>query len=652
MKNFHRHLAVWSIFSLTLTVFAQAPVPKQLAGPPSEFKTMQPNPLEMDGIRSKSALLPVHFEVSKNGLLTWKAPFSVENPDSFQMVVFSGDADWQIQLRAPGMKRSEDIESLYTEARDDWYGIEENLLPCKFYNFDSRKMGTWQIEVTSQSPGEGRTGSADGFVLVGSDNPYRLYSHATTRATLVGHPVGLAAFPFDARNVTPEATPTIDGQKILSAKMTVTTPSGSVFDLTMTDDGLNNDGIAGDGIYGRLFTPEEPGRHLVQIIAKSLGSDGTTFVRTTEHTIPVLFPELSLAPQEAFSKIEASGRLSVSIPVETFEDSPEKYRVFAEVWGKNLHGEPAPVAWIGGMVHVDGQTLKLGLDPAWIGNSGATGPFELRDLRIEDPDFFVPLVNEARLDLYVERLPDTAFLETKTISDEMRMGPRPSQPAQKAGGPRLLLVHGYCSSNVWGGVAGQFSQASVFQDFNQNRSHDAFAMQILSAGSAWDSYGIVAHSQGGAAALHLYTYYWSGLDYASSGRLIQSVGTPYQGTALAGNLAAIGAVFGAGCGTNSNLTYSGSSSWLSGIPSWARSAVNYYTTSFEDRWWAYDYCHLATDLFLDDPDDGTTEKSKGQLSGGINRGHKTGWCHTSGMRDPAQTTDSSRNATMNSNAAR
>ena len=38
--------------------------------------------------------------------------------------------------------------------------------------------------------------------------------------------------------------------------------------------------------------------------------------------------------------------------------------------------------------------------------------------------------------------------------------------------------------------------------------------------------------QGGAASLHLYTYYWSGFDYATGNRLIQSVGTPYQGTAL------------------------------------------------------------------------------------------------------------------------
>ena len=217
-------------------------------------------------------------------------------------------------------------------------------------------------------------------------------------------------------------------------------------------------------------------------------------------------------------------------------------------------------------------------------------------------------------------------------------------------GSKLLLVHGYCSDKAWS--TSNFTNSAEFQDYDQNRSHDDFARRIISFGSPYNSYGIVAHSQGGAAALHMYSRYWTGLDNATGGQLIQSVGTPYQGTALAGNLAALGDVFGIGCGVNTDLTYSGAANWLSTIPSWARSRVDYYTTSFTDKWWRYDYCHLATDLLLDDPEDGTTEKWAGQLSGGVNKGHKTGWCHTNGMRDTAQFKDSSRNSSMNSRAAR
>jgi hypothetical protein len=236
----------------------------------------------------------------------------------------------------------------------------------------------------------------------------------------------------------------------------------------------------------------------------------------------------------------------------------------------------------------------------------------------------------------------------------MTMGPRPvsdARPVTKATGSRLLLVHGYCSGNVW--PAGHFTNASTFLDLGQNRSNDQFAQLIQSFGSAWNSFGTVSHSQGGAATLHLYTYYWSGLDNATGARLLQSVGTPYQGTNLAGVLAALGGIFGVGCGTNDNLTYSGASAWLAGIPASARAKVNYYTTSFTStNWWTNDYCNFASDLVLSDPEDGTTEQAYGQLSGAVNRGHTTGQCHTSGMRDPAQYLDSARNATMNTNAAR
>jgi hypothetical protein len=115
----------------------------------------------------------------------------------------------------------------------------------------------------------------------------------------------------------------------------------------------------------------------------------------------------------------------------------------------------------------------------------------------------------------------------------------------------------------------------------------------------------------------------------------------------------VGSWFGVGCGSNSDLQYSGAASWLASIPSWARGKVNYYTTAFRStNWWTNDYCNFASDLVLGDPEDGTTEKAYGQLPYGINRGHTSGQCHTSGMRDPAQYLDSYRNSVMNSNAAR
>lgn len=120
---------------------------------------------------------------------------------------------------------------------------------------------------------------------------------------------------------------------------------------------------------------------------------------------------------------------------------------------------------------------------------------------------------------------------------------------------------------------------------------------------------------------------------------------------MAGNLADLGNIFGVGCGKQYDLTYDGTANWLNGIPLGPRACVYYHTTSFTDRRWRHDYCQLTTNILLDDPEDGVTERSKGQLPGGNNMDHKTGWCHTSGMSDPNQISDSSRNSDTMANAS-
>jgi hypothetical protein len=259
------------------------------------------------------------------------------------------------------------------------------------------------------------------------------------------------------------------------------------------------------------------------------------------------------------------------------------------------------------------------------------------------------------------------------ITEVMRVGRRPPQDEDRrtlqqlrrlqTTANRKILVHGYCAGTNPFPIS-QFTNAIAFSDpavpagttpGSSNWSHNTFALKIntFAVNKGITSCGCIAHSQGGAACTHLYAFYWSCLDYASFGgtRLIQSVGTPYLGTPLAGNLAAIGNVFGAGCGTNTDLTESGSVAWVNTIPSVARAKVNYYTTQFKyTNWYTNDYCNFVTDLILDDPEDGTTEQSNGALPGAVNRGHKDNQCHTTGMRDPAQYLDATRNAEMNINA--
>ena len=598
------------------------------------------------GIRSFSTMLPITLKADRSGRLSWSGDMPVEYGANFRMMAFTNDTSWEINLTAPGSKTAVSVHELYSEFKQD----EFHGYPGDFFVFDQMPVGNWKVEIeANDTVGHG---NLDGYLVFADESPVRVYSKLTTQRLVLGEEIGLVAYAFDHVGSDPYKAPAVEAGMLDSAEMQVITPSGDRLSLTMYDDGLHQDGLKGDGIFGATFIAEEAGDYSATVLAGGANAEGRSFLRSAAHTFPVVVPALDFVGTQASANVVDDKRLSVSLQVSTFATQDEKYKTYAEVWGTAPSGEAVPVAWIGGIVYVENQSLDLGLDSRWIALSGARAPFELRNIRIQDVDTQVPLAQVDAIALDAPVLPDAARLSVVEIDEEMQMGPRPAAMASFGTGSRLLLVHGYCSGNMWNSVKSQFSNYSIFQDLNKNRSHDQFANLIANFGSTYNSFGVVAHSQGGAASLHLYANYWSGLDNATGNYLIQSVGTPYQGTNLAGNLAALAQIFGVQCGKNNDMTYNGASSWLSGIPNSARSKVRYFTTSFKERWWAYDYCHLATDLFLGDPDDGTTEKAYGQLPGANNGGHKKGWCHTDGMRDTAQYKDSSRNSSMNSNAAR
>jgi hypothetical protein len=619
---------------------------KQLAGGPDEFESMRaPNPAA-GAIHSKSALLAVELTPDKSGRLSWQGSLPLDRSDPQVLLLADSGHGWQLGLRSPSGSLQK-AGLLAASVKRGEFGMESTRFPSELYQFQGLHQGTWKLEV--QAAG---TAPRQGFLLVEGNPAVELSSHPSHLRFHAGGELGLTARL--SAEIEGEIALGAAAGRIEEAYIRVTRADGSVEKVAMFDDGLHADGAAGDGVFGGLFAAGAAGPLQAQVVVKGVGPNGAPLLRSAEHLIPVVEAGLALG-SSARASLEKSGsgdRLRLSVPLTVAKAQAAGHlRAYAEVWGRDSRGRPRAVAWVGGMVELRGGEIGLGFDPRWVAKSGAVGPFELRNLRLEDPNHFVALAEAETLPLAMS-VPMRKYAAAELAVDEaMQMGPRPATLRAKGSGSRLILVHGYCSGGVW--PSSHFSNASTFLDANKNRSHDQFARLIRDFGATWHSFGTVAHSQGGAASLHLYTYYWSGLDNAGAGRLMQSVGTPYQGTNLAGVLAALGGIFGVGCGSNDNLTYSGAASWLSGIPSWARSKVNYYTTSFANTgWWTNDYCNFASDLVLSDPEDGTIERAYGQLSGATNRGHTSGQCHTQGMRDPAQYLDSGRNAVMNSNAAR
>ena len=621
---------------------------KQLAGDGGEIYEMRlPNPAET-GLRSKAAMMSI-----KNGSQTLEIP--VESAGSFRLMILaknSQNLDLKVILPS-GESFNPRFETGLVERETSTYGLDGEQFPAEVFSFKNIPVGILRFEINAPKTSL-KTDETIGYAVASSDSPYRLYSYINTLQTVKNRNIGIVSSLFDGNAKTETA---LSGT-ISRSEIEIRTPNGKILKAAMFDDGNHGDQIAGDGIFGGGFIPRESGKHTAQITTRGTTPNGEEFIRTAEHVFNVADTSAEFSGN-AFVRQVDDARYQIVLPTEGLR-AGQKVIAHAEIWGRNESGNEQSIAWIGGMVLAErsfgsrqNATLSLTLDAHWLVRSNAVGGYELRNVRVQDADSSVVLGTSDRI-----RLPEIKVSENlKTnyfgeITDEMRMGKRPEIATTDAAGGKLMLVHGYCSGDVWG-AASQFTNYVKFLDLNRNRSHDQFAQLIRNSGANLPSFGIVAHSQGGAASLHLYTYYWSGLDNATGGtRLIQSVGTPYQGTALAGNLALLGQIFGAGCGSNTDLTYSGAASWLAGIPSWARAKVSYHTTSFSDVWWRYDYCNIATDPFLDDPDDGVVERAYAQLPGAINLGHKTGWCHTSGMRDPGQTTDSSRNSNMNTNAAR
>jgi len=217
----------------------------------------------------------------------------------------------------------------------------------------------------------------------------------------------------------------------------------------------------------------------------------------------------------------------------------------------------------------------------------------------------------------------------------------------------LVLLHGYCAgANPW--TPSDFTNAYFFEDVNANRNIDEFSLKVAEFAQNIAGFSGVGHSQGGQVLLHLHNYYWTGLETLNpkQGRIIQSVGTPYQGCSGAGSGANLAKMFGTGCGSNQDLTPDGSSLWLKDILHEHRSNVYYYTTTYKQGSFFGDYCNMAVNLVLNWPNDGTAELSLSQLTKANSQGNTEKWCHTTGMSYPAQYTDHTRNRLMNSLAAR
>ncbi len=616
-----------------LALAFQAPAPRDVIAPPEDIlaSIVRLPDLEACSSISKAAIESLRFVRASSD---WQAEFTAHLDGESALTLLSPSAArWRV-LAAPAGMPLRDLDARTSQLPQ--LDLAGDFLP----GFVSARRelrvvssGPWTVRVIASSASDVDVG----WALVSDGNAARARAWLQTHGALRGEPAAVVARM--------ESELSLHG---LEAWLELEW-AGRTSTLRMRDDGLHDDRLAGDGLFGAWLPSEVVGEVVARAHLSGLKPRGARVQRSVPLAFHVHEPKLALDGVAEATRL-ADGRVELTLGA-LLLDAPERLQVSAEVWAHGSRGS-VPACWVSRIQEpeVDGRRARwrLRFDERWLELAGANGTLELRNVRVQDPDTSSVLASLSSMPVlappHAPRAASASLTSAAALLAQATqpVGPFPAFSGERPIQPGLVLTHGYCSTgSIW--PAAQFTQPKyAFLDLSANRSHDQFAQLIGSRAdlAGFSSFGVVGHSQGGCAALHLFTYYTSGLDHATGGRRIQSLATPYQGTPLA----SLGFFT---CGTNSNLTPSGAATWLAGIPTWARAEVSYWTTSNSGS-----ACNVLASLLLADPEDGTVERSRGQLPGANSMGHVTGWCHTTGMSQPAGYLDATRNAQMNAEAAR
>lgn len=681
---------------------------KNRQGPPSEFNQHKlPEPSQASQ-SSDSALLPIRFQQSPSDAkkLVWTGKLPVDSTTMISLSLMSVLAK-QLEVKLLDQRENEkpviksQIEWMGFNEQNGVPTLSyhvQNLQPG---------MRLFEITCPSDAPELSMINDRQPHVqlLLFNDSPVRSQTQLLNYELQVGETIGFTAFLFEGRSDKTAAAVPLSSSSASSstnqpkpirlgdlanpatssiiADMDVTMPDGEERIFTMHDNGMLGDGQANDGVFGASLKATQPGIYVVQVVMRAqidvsntnnnhtAKGEPISILRTSQHVITVVEDAMTLIPDRASLEVSQNDEMiDIVLNAKPYSEETfgKQFVAYAEVYGASLESNGkdfVPVAWINGMTIAEKDeatglvVLKLKMSANWLSLAKASLPLKLKNVYVLDVNTFVPLstlAETAELSSAVNAkkllLTHPMFLNYNgTITQNMKTGPRPvalMQSTRKAAsnGHKLLLVHGYCAAgNPFSEE--DFTNYEAFLDPSQSRSNDEFAKLIAEFAQDFSSVSIIGHSQGGLASLHLLNFYWSHADNAKSTadyRVLQSVGSPYRGTGLAGTLASIGKAVGFGCGSNTDLTHDGAERWLSTISMDARSNVYYHTSQYEP----YSWCNIAANAVLSWPNDGTTEQKYNNLDGATSVVHLEGWCHTSGMKYPSQCTNHEQNKVMNS----
>ena len=499
---------------------------KTLQGEPSEFMNFS-IPLKDREETSNTLDLPV---VYLSAGLDWKYVFPVDPVDSIVVSVLYARAQMtdltvMAVLTAPdGSQPKPDYDevkpfSLVDDTSDAEVLVQQFLHP---------KPGKWQLVLSIKGHATAKPIKALAWI---SFNNSRACITAYTDNTdpLVGKDMDMNMMVPDPERKTTDGRSIPLPNMLRNATMTVTYPDGKEEVHVMYKEKT-------PGMMGGKFRPPTVGNYTVKLEVTGVDSaSGYEFARSLTSTLSVAAPSLnvtgSISSDLYHHPVTGSEIILIKVEVKWDPQSRDTYRGYAEVYGTGNGGVSVPVAWVGGLMQVkqassSSYMLQFELDSRWLVLANATFPLTLRNLTFEEIDGFIAVVKVQQLLKVSTRSPLIAQWRPMMkasdvdITYEMRNGYSPyrgknydsdSTTANSAGA--IALVHGYCSDQPPFPSA-HFTNPVVFSDLGKSRTIDAFARLIISftAGLDLQRFSIVAHSQGGMAAVHMLTFFNTPLD--------------------------------------------------------------------------------------------------------------------------------------------
>ena len=507
---------------------------KHLAGPAAEFPSFTPPGLT-SGMHSRYYVLPLAtLEYSGQ---KWTHNFPVDHCDIFGITMFAYNPEsFTLKFLSPS-GHEVSANGVYDE--NVGYG-EVDLQPCRTFLFEKPvpSVGTWSIIVTVNSS----TSFPVAAMFFASFYPSDLILQAFVPAEnlIVGQYINIMTL-----------LPTTVGSEMTSnltrhvtafeeATTMIYLPDGSEETLKLREGlsrtmmNINKRDTNAADFYGS-FKATSAGTYRILVQVDGQLSDGTNFIRSLWYAFTVVHPSIEITGRVEGSlythKVSKRVKIRFNIGV-NWDGSDSPYRAFAQVWATREDYGEVPVAWISGLVEVQSrdacltrcQYIEMELDIYWLELANAKHPLTLKSVTLDETKTYITLSKSDAVEVIAEdelmNWSPSLKAEDIEIDWEMKEGYNPYRVKKEDNTNefgQLLLLHGYCAGYN-GFLLPYFDNDLLYTDYGQNRFINEYAESVIDFLADNDStrFSVVGHSQGGMVALHLYTYYHTGLDVVVS----------------------------------------------------------------------------------------------------------------------------------------